>query len=261
MKQMNHWLRHLHNQMAQKGLTDKANKPEERPCKNGHPIEYEWKDQGAVSFWTLQPCEICQSDAEKDRLRTALERRLESTRVPAMLRWARPDCLAVDERNQHMVQALAEWRPPDWMVVFGPVGTGKTTWLTALFNSLVEQGADWTGGIWTTEAELFESCDIAHAAEGYTGRQKALRRFIGCPILLLDDAGAGRAKLTEWQLSSMRHLFDVRHSNGLPTFITTNLEGPAKFAAKYGDHVISRVLQASRRFLYLGGSDRRVHEA
>ena len=77
---------------------------------------------------------------------------------------------------------------------------------------------------------------------------------------MIDDIGAGRAKLTEWQNASMRHLFDVRHANGMPTFLTTNMRGQDAFANRYGEHVASRVIQASNGFASLGGPDRRLHD-
>lgn len=254
---MKHWLAHMHSQMAKSGLADKDNKPADTECSKGHALEYQWRSHGDFSYWSKPECEICKKDELQERQRLDVERRLVSSRVPKMLQGVRLEQLTVDSDNENMQAAIAQWRAPQWLVVSGPVGTGKTTWLTAHFNRLVELGI-YNGALWTTESELFETCDIAHAADGYTGRQTSLRRFVTCPLLLLDDAGAGRPKLTEWQLSSMRHLFDVRHSNGLPTFITTNIPNPDRFADRYGRHVTSRVLHAATKFQYLNGKDRRL---
>jgi DNA replication protein DnaC len=244
--------------MAQSGLTNKDNKPDAAQCsKCDDTIEYVWRTHGGFSYWSKPSCKTCETNEQKEKKRLDVDRRLRSSRVPKMLQGLRPDQLTVDSDNEHVNLIVNKWEAPAWVVVSGPVGTGKTTWLTALFNQLVECGV-YGSAIWTTESELFETCDIAHAADGYTGRQTALRRFVTTPLLMLDDAGAGRPKLTEWQLASMRHLFDVRHSNGLPTFITTNLANPDAFAARYGKHVTSRVLHAATKFTYLCGKDRRL---
>ena len=257
---MTHWKTLLKRQMANAGLSNKDDKPSPYDCEAGHLIEYVWTQQDSFGYWAKPECQACE-EAESDKLLASRRlKRLEIARVPRLLLGATTDALAVDGFNKHVRDVLSGWRPPAWVTICGPVGTGKTTWLTAHFNRLAEQGGDWAGAMWTTESSLFEACDIAHADNGYTARQKKLRSFCSAPLLMIDDIGAGRAKLTEWQNASMRHLFDVRHANGMPTFLTTNMRGQDAFANRYGEHVASRVIQASNGFASLGGPDRRLHE-
>ena len=141
----------------------------------------------------------------------------------------------------------------------GPVGTGKTTWLTSLFNQTILSHRKWDGSLWTTESSLFERADVAHELGGYTARQASVAPYIRSPLLLLDDIGASRRRLTEWQGSTMRNLFDVRYSNGLPTFMTSNIESPRELTSRYGSHVYSRIASATGSVIRLLGEDRRLN--
>ena len=74
-------------------------------------------------------------------------------------------------------------------------------------------------------------------------------------MLLLDDLGGSRRALTEWQGGAIRHLFDHRHKHNLPTFLTTNLTHWAPLAERYGDHVVSRMIDRCGNMTILTGTD------
>jgi DNA replication protein DnaC len=154
--------------------------------------------------------------------------------------------LSMDAHNDHVASAVRSWKPPAWLLAVGPVGTGKTSWLTSLFIEQLFTESSFSQSLWTTEASLFERADIAHEHHGYT------------PMLMIDDLGASRRRLTEWQGSAMRNLFDVRYSNGLPVFITTNLS-VKDLINRYGDHIHSRIMSASGGALFVPGRDRRIN--
>ena len=258
---INDWLRFATDQMAKGGLTDESVKPDDIECDQcGSTLTYYWHSGSTgISYWSLPNCRTC---AENERL-AAIARRLDDKMrladVPTPLRELRPSNVPTDKFNEHMHRFASEWSLPDWVAICGPVGTGKTTWATALFNYLLErQPSDAGYGVWTTEAQIFHSCDVAHHKGDYNARQKTFDRYVCADILLIDDlAGSGR-KLTDWQGGAMRHLFDMRHSRVRPTFLTTNMPNMGAISERYGQHVASRIYQMTKGLLFLGGPDRRM---
>ena len=108
--------------------------------------------------------------------------------------------------------------------------------------------------MWTTEQRFYRMAQI-RGEKSRTGREQLVQRAIDADILMVDDLGAGRRDLTEWQGGAMRELLMERHLEGKPTLITTNLSERALGEA-YGEHVASRMNEAGG-VLNLGGADRR----
>ena len=50
--------------------------------------------------------------------------------------------IGVLDINREAIRELYRWRPPAWLVLHGPVGTGKTTLISALVRKLLEQPPD-----------------------------------------------------------------------------------------------------------------------
>ena len=260
MSKIQNWLANAHSQMAKLGLTDPNKKPDNVPCGTcGTPIMYHWHQKPKFSYWAKGSCWKCREAENEKRAEKRRIRILEEAGVPLALHNLDLELssLISDGANSHVQTAVEEWSPPQWLMLTGPVGTGKTLWLTALFNWLVTKGKGWSGSRWITESDLFHRCDTAHHNGGYTARQSMLVPFIEAPILMLDDLAASRRPLTEWQGSAMRNIMDKRHSSNSPTFITTNMVEIADLERRYGDHIISRILHATNGLIYLGGPDRR----
>lgn len=261
MKDMKKWLDSLYAQLKSKGLTNPDDKPEDVPCGTcDSPIPYTWKSEGRFQYWNRGVCAPCK---EADRLERKEKRRCNTLKIAGVPPgfWSRTldNPFAVDSRNEGIANRVARWRSPEWVIAAGPVGTGKTSWLTSLFNTVICSSNYWAGSRWVTESSLFEQADIAHDQHGYTARQASVAPFIRAPLLLLDDIGASRRTLTEWQGSAMRNLFDVRYSNGLPTLMTSNITSPRDLTSRYGGHIYSRMMSASGGITHLGGSDRRMN--
>jgi len=263
MKDMKNWLANMHSQMAHLGLTNPDKKPDDVPCGTcSTPIMYRWVESQNHSYWVKGSCWKCKEEAREQQRLANRDAALAAAGVPTSLRrlslsssFLYPDVLC-----EHVQRLVQDWQPPTWVMLTGPVGTGKTAWLTALFNFLLIESEGWEGAQWVTEADLFERCDSAHHRLGYTARQSALRPYIDAPILMLDDVGASRRKLTEWQGSAMRNLFDKRHSCRRPTLMTSNIIREGDLASRYGAHILSRILHATNGLVFLGGEDRRTHD-
>lgn len=260
MKETKNWLAKMRDQMTQLGLDDPDKKPDNEPCGEcGMPIIHLWVDSKQYSYWHKGNCWNCREKASEKASEARRVRIIEKAGVPLALQSSglKLSSLYTDDSNKHALTMMTDWTPPGWMMLTGPIGTGKTAWLTALFNSVITQGKGWGDSKWVTEADMFNRCDAAHQHSGYTARQGIMQKYLDAPILLIDDLGASRRPLTEWQGGTMRNLFDKRHSSESPTFMTTNIVKIGDLERRYGDHIVSRILHATGGLVYLGGPDRR----
>ena len=139
-------------------------------------------------------------------------------------------------------------------MVVGGVGRGKTTWLTALLLDTLRKDPT-VKAMWTTEQRLYRKAQLK-AERSHGGRERIIQQAIDADLLLVDDLGAGRRDLTEWQGGAIRELIMERHLEGRATLISTNLQMPA-LEKQYGDHVASRLVEACGDVYDLGGADRR----
>lgn len=172
------------------------------------------------------------------------------------------------QRDEHN-QAAAEHTDSDtrkWLAICGPVGRGKTAWATGYFNDIVvekvsrnENWGNTRAPKWITESALFRRAD-ASAKDGYHGRAIYLGSLIRCPLLLIDDLGGNRRPLTDSQGGAMRDLLSERHANLRTTIITTNLMSWEDIEKRYGDHIVSRLIEACGVMVKMEGPDRRISE-
>lgn len=276
------WRKQFLEYAERAGLLDLSKRPKARYCPNGHQLPDERGEKYGQPVWVqIQECPICQQQAQRAQMMDRLIERLTKAGVPEMFQcWTtgvvsqnRSDreCLLVDEDNYQARVACTRY--PDkntWIVFAGTVGVGKTTWASALFCDLVDRNESTVGasrdggrykslkGMWMSEADMFMKCDQEHHEKGYNARTNYLSKVCRSPLLMLDDLGGSRRALTEWQGGAMRHLFDYRHKYGLPTLMTTNLADWNILEKRYGDHVVSRMIDRCRSMTMLTGEDRRL---
>jgi DNA replication protein DnaC len=152
-----------------------------------------------------------------------------------------------------------------WLMLCGKVGRGKTAWATGHFSDIVAERVNrnkrWGSErppVWLTEAALFRRAE-ARSHDGYHGRSIFLNGLITCPVLLLDDLGGNRRTLTNWQGGAMRDLLSERHANLRTTIITTNIETWDEVEKRYGDHIVSRLIESCGVMVRMDGQDRRLN--
>lgn len=246
-------------QLEAKGLTDRQRIPTPTKCTRCDGlIAPRWLDK---PFGHWQPasdadCLVCVSDEERSAKQAKVDASVHRARVPIPLRGLSLADMTVDRTSGTLGKACKEWDGQRWLVASGGVGTGKTTWLTATMLDAL-RGNPKIKGLWTSEQRLYRKAQL-HGEARHSGRERVVQEAIDADLLLLDDLGAARRDLTEWQGGAMRDLLMERHLEGRATLVSTNLSVEA-IEQRYGDHVASRMIEASGGLLNLGGADRRRH--
>lgn len=139
--------------------------------------------------------------------------------------------------------------------IYGPVGTGKTTLMAAVYNLMAES----LNVLWTSAEDLVADERAGWAlARHYTDfrpHHNAREASVAAPVLFVDDVG--------WEPARAPTIADVicaRYDRGRPTFLTTNLE-PAGFTKRYGERVFSRLCETNVVVPVLGNDRRRTQVA
>jgi DNA replication protein DnaC len=137
------------------------------------------------------------------------------------------------------------------LLLYGPVGTGKTFAAACIANALIDKG-------YPTLLTSFSR--IADTVWGMgDGKQDYYDSFNRFPLLILDDLAAERK--TEYMQEIVFKVVDSRSRAGLPTIITTNLtaeqiKNPADLAYQ---RTFSRLLEMCLP-VKVEGKDRRAEK-
>lgn len=137
-----------------------------------------------------------------------------AARVPAMYADASMDDLAgATAETAESARKITTWLAAEastTLILAGSVGTGKTHAAYAIGNTAVKRGT-WVEG-WAV-SDFLE----AMRPGGDPSASTSARR---CPLLILDDLGAGKA--TDFAVETLTALVDARLREGLRQIITTN---------------------------------------
>ena len=105
-----------------------------------------------------------------------------------------------------------------FLVITGPVGTGKTHCAVSAGYQLLGQGKV---VYFTTAVRLLDTLRAAFRREGEDGHYELVDKMCSVDVLVLDDFGKQRA--TDFAAERLAMIVDARHAAGLITIITTNL--------------------------------------
>ena len=137
-----------------------------------------------------------------------------------------------------------------WVALIGTRGTGKTHLLAAVANLLISRGES---ALYVVEPDFLDYLRAGYDAEKVS--ESASRRMEGvraCPVLLLDDVGAGQR--TTWTDEQLYRLLNFRYNEGLPTVVASNVT-----LDKLEPRIASRLQDASlSQIVLLAGDDQRL---
>lgn len=215
-----------------------------------------------------QFCEECRErvDAEEEAREKAeqVEKVMGGVRLgPKIKRWSLATFPAADGNGREALAAGRRWleayRAGDRrnLLIFGPVGTGKTGLGWGLIRELIEEDGVRCNGV------VFRDL-LDELRDGFRRRMQGdevdypIRRST---VLLLDDLGAERA--TDFAREELAVLVEHRWQRDLVTVATTNYR-PAELAARLGhddrvvgERIVSRLMEGAAQ-IELRGGDRRL---
>ena len=99
------------------------------------------------------------------------------------------------------------------LLLYGPVGTGKTYYGACVANALIDSGYD---------VLMTNFASITNKIQGmFDGKQQYIESLNKYELLVIDDLGAERK--TEYMQETVFNIIDSRYRSGKPFIITTNL--------------------------------------
>lgn len=180
--------------------------------------------------------------------------RIERNAYVTDLRIARiAEMYALADTDNADVRAWAKaWRTDPhrcpWLLLVGPVGTGKTHAAIAALRRavLVPRAVAWE---FTTCAQMLE--DLRP-----NGPDDADDRFMRADLLIIDDIAMVKAN-TEWAVEQIYRVIDTRRRSNRTTVITSN-EVPARLKDQLNEQIVSRIVQNCTAVALVGADRRRM---
>lgn len=154
-------------------------------------------------------------------------------------------------------RAAADIRDAGFLVLTGPVGTGKTHQAYGALRRIAAAGPTRFEMLATTAPDMY---GLLRPGGSEKGSEHELRRLCRIPLLLLDDLGT--EKLSEWTEEATYRLINDRYNTSLPLIITTNLpvrsgnSTSRDLVTRLGERLASRLRQAAT-VVHLDGPDHR----
>ena len=135
------------------------------------------------------------------------------------------------------------------LLLYGPVGTGKTFAAACIANALIEKEVP---VMMTSFSRIVNTLQSS-----FEGRQQYIDRIVSYPLLIIDDLGAERG--SDYMLEQVYSVVDARYQTGLPLIVTTNIpiaeiKEPADLKYK---RIYDRILERCHPVEITGPSRRR----
>lgn len=149
----------------------------------------------------------------------------------------------VQQPERGAYRAVAGWLKGDghpWLLLSGTPGTGKTTYLTAIYHAaLAEHASDQIAA----DIRTVKASSLGYTLKTSPAEWEAVKN---CKLLLVDDIGfSGEAEVVNNYGVNARpvvELLESRYDSRRPTVMTTNLTLP-QVRKNYGERIYSRLAE------------------
>lgn len=151
------------------------------------------------------------------------------------------DSMTVTDDNRRSIARVRSWERgmKKGAILYGPVGTGKSTLCKALIN---RWAAPDFRCVFVSVPEALNAMRAAIDKKTNTTVEMEHERLNLPALLVLDDLGADNTELTPWVKEQIFSIFDSRGRVGKPTWFTTNLNSE-RIKTIYGPRIHDRMLE------------------
>lgn len=215
------------------------------------PMTQEQLQQHKVASWNLWVRQSLEASAKARQNRLAAA--YQSVGIPKRFRILSLDTFAAEAANDSQKQiALAKARRyldtgalnGKSSLVFWNAerGVGKTGLATSLFSAIIAQ-SDAPQALWLDYGNLLDVIRQGFRPNATVDPYELQRNAASTPLLLLDHFGSNiRADVSEAVSEITAKIINHRHSEDLPTLITTNLS-PAELQVQLGEDTYQRLAE------------------
>lgn len=208
-----------------KPWTPEEGDPDCEACQGIGWVRNQAAKPGDPEFGKLQVCAACRPDYAKEIAARAYRRN-----VATIDRYAiqpRPDAtfetFETDGRDRSIrAGKIASRRfatqqtDNPWLILYGPVGTGKTHLAMAAVNHIRQQRIP---VLFASAPDFF---DLMRPGKKPLAAEEALQIAKDVPVLIIDDIGTN--KRTEWTTETLYKIVDNRYRTLAPTMFTFNID-------------------------------------
>lgn len=167
-------------------------------------------------------CDCMKAEEEREKKRE-FDKRVRQLRVDGLREEEDALCtFAADDRKNPTISDAVKRYADQWetmrrdntgLLLYGPVGTGKTFYSACIANALIDRGIPVK---MTNFARIVDDLQ-----SDFAGRSDYLRRLNSYPLLIIDDLGIERN--SEYMQEQVYNIVDARYASGRPLIVTTNV--------------------------------------